>query len=423
MLNPPLEEAKEEIMSFDLNSVSLGLSEMENCGLNFVEYEASTGVPRHPLEYYECEGDYPIPSTTALEWLQAGSGIGIILNPGIYALKFYDTDLPSVQRSIRLASERVGQNESDAPIFGNAKGDYIALFEAPAKLRSADYNSILRNIQAPGNSGLVDLYWGPQVAIQIMNAPSNPVGLRLTGGWVNPPNLHPRAWAPMSKFLNQRPKMIGVCADREDRRQLAINHLRLLRANLKPTDDFRTLLASAAADLVLGLRMDPYEAVELLNLPLGRRGTGESFLVSISKHMSSHGKPSQGALLGICEDAIDGVSPLAVNLWEKEVAERELRLLVEVLSNLPPANDEDFILAEDFRVEACGLLGIVPAHINQKTFGKAITAAEKRGVQIRRDRLLHPVLGNVVIYRGLTAATLHTTLYWWKNKALSSRAG
>ncbi len=83
-----------------------------------------------------------------------------------------------------------------------------------------------------------------------------------------------------------------------------------------------------------------------------------------------------------------------------------------------------FILADQFRIEACELLGIDPSGINQKVFGDAITAAiENHGVQIKRDRLLHPVLGNVVIYRGITIATLRITWFWWNSKVLPGRVG
>jgi hypothetical protein len=424
MHRSPQEEAKGIPMHFPYLNISSTLKGLENRQLLFLELNGSTGFPKEPLEYYECEGDVPFSSANALQWLNNGSSVGLLLDGRTYALKFQGTNLESVQEAISLGFIRENQEQEGVPIFGNMKGDYIALFEAPEQLRSMNSTSILRNLQVPGTSETVDFYWGSQAAIRLIDPLKRLGGFQPVGDWVPVPELHPRAWTDMKNLVTNRPKMIGVYAAREERRQLAINHLRLIRASLKPTDDFQKVLTDTAADLVIGLRLDPYESFELFNRPLGRRGGGESLIEALLHRMSDSRKPNQTSLLRLCEDAVDGVSPLAMALWKKETAENAFLPFVDVLRCLPPASDEDFILADQFRIEACELLGIDSSGINQKVFGDAITTAiEKHGVQVKRDRLLHPVLGNVVIYRGLTIATLHTTWYWWNARVLPGRVG
>lgn len=402
-------------------NVRSNLVGLDSQSATFIEYGPTSGKPVDCWDYYEADGIRDIDATVAFQWYRSGSAVGVRTDASFYAVRFHRAKLRDVEEAVALALLRDHRPGQSTPIFGNGDGEFIVLLGKPENARMAGYKNLIRGIQAPGATVSVDLHWGPNTSLKIIDPASAPGGFEPVSEWVNPPVVHPRAWVNEPNLIKKAPPMIQLHPTREKQIKYGIAHLRLLQASLKPTDNLRQVVTDAAADLVVGLSLDPYDAFELMTRPLGRRWTGSSFLDSVLPNMSAKHRPTREAMIQMCEDAVDGVSPMAMKAWRKADAELKVAEFARVLRHLPPSSKETLITAGRFRAIVCELLGIDPADLNQKVFGETITVAiEAMGLLIKRDRFPHPVYGNQTIYRGVNPASLRNTWHWWKDKLAAS---
>jgi len=389
---------------------------LDSLNAKFIAYDKQTDLPAGSWYEFDEEGEREINASLVSQWSPKGLGIGVRVEASFYLLRFQQTTLVEVSEALRLAFQRANQAQLPAPIFGSSKGEYLVLFRRHARL-DGTYRNLIRDIVVPGVSTPVELHWGPDTSVKLMDPIGTRFGFGPIGEWANPPVLHPRVWVEESRLVCQQPPMLRSYYEPMVQNAHAIAHLKLVQAEIKPTDDCETILRSTAADLVIALGVDPYEALSLFSKPLGKRGTGNSLLATLLSGIPRDRRPGQDQLIRLFEDAVDGVSPMAISSLGKSEAPEKVEKLIRVLGKLSDKNEQKLITAKNFRATAFELLDIDLADMDHVQFGEALSKAIKSGqIPIERSRLSHPVFGTQTIYKGLDIATMVEQWHWWKDK-------
>jgi len=392
----------------------LVLKSIERHQPQWVDLDASTASPKQPLAYYENGKDYGDDLNTGIKYLGSGSGLGIMPDGYIYAVRFHGQDTARTLDAIHSVMVRAGLDlGSLPPVTANKNGDVVALFLLPYHVRGNNLRNIVSGIELPGRSGKVTLYLGAKAIAPFLGPVDSQDGFYAVVENSKLQELDPSAWAGTNPLVQEQAAFLTVNGSYRRRLTQARNHLKSILADVQPLDEVLKIVEIVAADLVACFQINPHDALELLKLPLGKKRTGYSFLEGLGHRLPASRSIPQDRLRQMFEEAVDAVPPLGVTALKRNEAKAKLASLLDTLAHIPSPNMQTMISAERFRLAFCELSGVDPQHINQTVFGTMLRQAIQSGrIQVEKERFIHLTKGDHTTYLGIDETVMKQALYW-----------